>query len=87
MAPTLVQFIPNRVRQNQTVAEALPNRAWIQQIRGGMTMPAIAEYLCIWHLTQDIVLNETPLEMDLRWEILSQLGLQRPTPCFTNNAG
>lgn len=45
MAPTLFKLIPKRVVQRQTVAEALPNRTWIQQIRGGLSVLAISDYL------------------------------------------
>lgn len=49
------------------MAEALPNRGWIQQIRGGMPLPAIADYLRIWNATQDVVLNDTPDQLIWRW--------------------
>jgi hypothetical protein len=67
MAPTLFQLIPKRVTQKQTVAKALPNRAWIQQMRGGVSVPAIADYLKIWNATQGVVLNETRDQVIWRW--------------------
>jgi hypothetical protein len=51
MAPKLIKLIPKRVLQKQTVVEALTNRAWIQQIRGGILVPVIVDYLQVWNAT------------------------------------
>ena len=67
MAPTLFKLISKRVAQKQTMAEALPNQAWIQQIRGGLSVPAIADYLQVWNATQDAMLNDTPDQVVWRW--------------------
>jgi hypothetical protein len=45
MAPTLLKFVPNRIVSKQTVAKALTNRCWVRQITGGISVPAMAEYL------------------------------------------
>jgi hypothetical protein len=69
MAPTLFKLIPKRVVQNQTVAEALTNRAWIQQIRGGISMLVIVDYLQVWNATQRVVLNNNPDPVIWRWAL------------------
>jgi hypothetical protein len=45
MVPTLLKFVPNRIVSKQTVAKALTNRCWVRQITGGISVPAMAEYL------------------------------------------
>lgn len=67
MAPTLMQFVPKRVANSLTVAEALPDRRWVRTISGGVTVPATAEYLQVWHAISGIVLNENSDRMVWRW--------------------
>jgi hypothetical protein len=67
MALTLFKLIPKRVVQKQTVAEVLPNRTWIQQIRGGLSVPAISDYLHVRNATRDVVLDDSPDRLIWRW--------------------
>lgn len=59
MARTLLNFISKRAIRQMTVATALMNRAWVRSISVGISIPAIAEYLQLWHAINDIVLNDT----------------------------
>jgi len=67
MAPTLMKFIPKRVANRLTVAEALPGRHWVQAISSGITVPAAAEYLLVWHAIRDVELNDDPDLLVWRW--------------------
>jgi hypothetical protein len=67
MAPTLMQFVPRRVANRLTVAEALPARRWVRTIAGGVTTPATAEYLRVWHAINGINLNDNPDRLMWRW--------------------
>jgi hypothetical protein len=40
------------------VAAAMHNRSWIAQLRGGVTVPAIHEYLRIWDELWEIKLAD-----------------------------
>jgi len=68
MAPTLMHFVPKRVICRLTVAEALTDRHWVRTISGGVTAPAAAEYLQVWHAIEDIVLTDAPDRLVWRWE-------------------
>ena len=67
MAPALVALVPRRVIKTQTVAEALTNGNWIQQITGGLSLPAIAEYLNIRNAIRDVQLGDAADQVLWRW--------------------
>jgi hypothetical protein len=67
MAPTLMQFVPRRVANRLTVAEALLARRWVRTIAGGVTTPAAVEYLRVWHAINGINLNDNPDRLVWRW--------------------
>ena len=46
--------------KRQTVAEALTNRNWIRQIRGGLSVLGIADYLYVWNAIQGTRLTDAP---------------------------
>lgn len=69
IAPSLFNQIPVRIRKRRTVAEALLNRTWISDIRGGLGIQAILEYLNLWSIIQAV--DRTATEPDTllwRWE-------------------
>jgi hypothetical protein len=67
MAPTLFKLIPARVVNKQTVTEALTNKSWVRQIRGGLSVPVIADCLCIWRAIQGMALTDAPDQLIWRW--------------------
>jgi hypothetical protein len=67
LAPTLLKFVPRRVANRLTVAEALPDRHWVRTIGGGVTAPAAAEYLRLWHAISGITLNGNQDRLVWRW--------------------
>ena len=67
MAPTLMNFVPKRTANRLTVAEAMPGHHWVQTISGGITVPAAAEYLRVWHAIRDVELNNDPDLLVWRW--------------------
>jgi len=67
LAPTLLTFVPKRIANRLTVAEALPGRHWVRTIGGGVTAPATVEYLRLWHAVSGITLNENQDRMVWRW--------------------
>jgi hypothetical protein len=69
LAPTLLTFVPKRIANRLTVAEALPGRHWVRTIGGGVTTPAAAEYLRLWHAVSGITLNENQDRMVWRWTL------------------
>lgn len=67
MAPTLFALIPRNVVRKQTVAEGLLGGSWVRQIRGGLSMMAIAEYLTVWNAVQEVQLNDEPDKLVWKW--------------------
>jgi hypothetical protein len=67
IAPTLLSFVSKRAINRQTVAQALPGRNWVHQIRGGMSVHAMGEYLQLWRAVRDMVLTDAPDQLIWRW--------------------
>jgi hypothetical protein len=57
LAPRLFAIIPKRIANKRTVLEALSNRKWISGIKGAMSVEVIVEYLNLWELLSEIVLQ------------------------------
>jgi hypothetical protein len=55
--PTLIQMISRRVLKRRTVAEGLTNRKWVSDIRGGLSVTVLVEYLRLWNLVDVVVLQ------------------------------
>ncbi|WVZ54858.1 hypothetical protein U9M48_005602, partial [Paspalum notatum var. saurae] len=55
--PTLLALVPKRRARTLTVSEALPSRYWVQTITGSLTVTAIAEYLSVWDLLENVHLH------------------------------
>jgi hypothetical protein len=45
LMPQLVEAVPSRLWRQCTVASALANSAWIQDIRGALSIPVLVQYL------------------------------------------
>ncbi|WVZ94059.1 hypothetical protein U9M48_040001, partial [Paspalum notatum var. saurae] len=56
IAPNLL-VIPPRVVKKRTVSQALNNRSWVFDIRGALTVQVLSEYLLIWDLVDNVVLQ------------------------------
>jgi hypothetical protein len=76
MAPTLLKFVPNRIVRKQTVAKTLTNRCWVRQITGGISVPAMAEYLHVWYAIREVVLTDTPDRLVWRWTMDGSFSVQ-----------
>lgn len=50
-------MIPKRVAKRHTVSQALVNRNWMADIRGALSVHVLVEYLLIWDLVEDVVLQ------------------------------
>ena len=55
--PTLIQVISRRALKRRTVAEGLTNRQWVSDIRGGLSVTVLVEYLQLWNLVDGVVLQ------------------------------
>jgi len=56
-APNLFKSIPRRIAKRGTVKEALTNRSWVLDIKGASTVHVILDYLTIWGLVDNLVLD------------------------------
>jgi len=59
LAPNLFSLISKRVVKQRMVAQALDSRRWVADIRGALTVQVLREYLLIWGLVDDLVLQPT----------------------------
>ncbi|WVZ91806.1 hypothetical protein U9M48_037932 [Paspalum notatum var. saurae] len=68
IAPNLPALVSSRVRTTQTVADALHQGRWIRELTGGLTVPAIVDYLRLAEALRGVRLQ--PLVQDVpvwRW--------------------
>ena len=57
LAPSLFAILPNRRANKHTDFEALTDQAWITDIQGATSVHAILEYLELWDILSDVVLQ------------------------------
>jgi hypothetical protein len=57
LAPRLFAIVPKRISNKRTVLEALTNRKWISDIKGALSVGALVDYLNLWELLSEIVLQ------------------------------
>lgn len=57
IAPRLFSIIPKRIINRRTVQQALLNRRWIADIKGALTVGAIVDYLHLWNILANFVLQ------------------------------
>jgi hypothetical protein len=57
IAPRLYSIIPKKITKSRTFQEALLNRSWISDIRGGLTVGVLADYLKLWACLSEIELH------------------------------
>lgn len=66
IAPDLCSQIRPGIRGSRTVAQALPGRAWIADIRGQLTVAMLEQYIYVWHSTRDCSLRPATEDI-LKW--------------------
>ena len=72
IAPNLFNTVPKRLTKRRTVVQALQNNRWVGDIKGARTVQVMYEYLQIWDIVENIVLQQdTPDQY--KWK-LSQSG-------------
>ena len=57
IAPNLFNAVQKRTAKRRTVAQALHNRSWVQDIRGARTVEVLLDYLHIWDRVDRIILH------------------------------
>jgi hypothetical protein len=57
IAPRLFSIIPKRIINRRTVQQALLNRRWIADIKGALTVGVIVDYLHLWNILANFVLQ------------------------------
>ncbi|WVZ85337.1 hypothetical protein U9M48_032277 [Paspalum notatum var. saurae] len=69
LAPNLFGSITNKAKR-RTVFEAATDLRWVQDIRGAITVPVLAEFFKIWDLLSNLVL-QPEIEDTHRWQFSS----------------
>jgi len=76
VTPQLFVVISKRRIKQRTVKEALNNRAWITDIQGAITVGIMLDFLQLWDILSDIVVQpETYWEVFFKWPIFIQGGI------------
>ena len=52
LAPALISFATGRGAKERTVADALHDQQWVKDIRGDITLQALAEFVNLWTTIQ-----------------------------------
>ena len=65
LAPSLVPFVNKRARSRRTVNEAMQDLRWVGDIAGGLSVPAIVDYLELWDTLENVQLLENQPETSL----------------------
>ena len=68
MAPNLLKTIAKRVIKQRTVAQALEDRRWVSNIKGRLSVPVLREYLLLWDLVDNMLLQEG-VEDQHQWKL------------------
>ncbi|CAN6231704.1 unnamed protein product [Urochloa humidicola] len=58
LAPNLFSAVPKRTAKRRTIAQALQNLCWVDDIKGALTVQVILEYLQLWDLVDGVVLQQ-----------------------------
>ena len=73
LAPRLFAMIPKRIANKRTVLKALTNRKWISDIKGVLSFGALVDYLNLWEILSEIVLQpeveDKHVQYCCRWQI------------------
>jgi len=67
IAPELCKLIKPRTRNTRTVAAALLDKRWIQDITGTLTVQALYEYLILWEAAEGVQLRQG-VEDTIKWK-------------------
>ena len=68
VAPTLWAMVSWRTIHSRTVAQALQDRRWIDDINGALSVQVLVEYLQLWSRLSDIHLEENAVDVFVwRW--------------------
>ncbi|WVZ79516.1 hypothetical protein U9M48_027087 [Paspalum notatum var. saurae] len=68
IAPAVIELVAKRTRSSQSVAVALQGNQWIRELRGGLSVQAINQYLKLWDAVQEIRLSPSvPDRILWRW--------------------
>jgi len=67
LAPELCKLIKPKMRKTRTVATAMVEKTWIQDITGTLTIQAISEYLQLWEAMEGVHLRQG-VEDTIRWK-------------------
>lgn len=81
IAPYIYQLVPRRVRKLQTVRDGLNNRTWARCISGGLSIPAIFDYLHLWHTVENTQLDDRQDRIIWRWTAVATTQPNLLTTC------
>jgi hypothetical protein len=80
-----LEAVPNRLQRWRMVASALANSAWIQDIKGALSIPVLVQYLHLRQQVQDRALSSAAGRVLWRWSSSGQYSAS--TACQTMFAG
>ena len=66
LAPLLLDHVDVKILNSRTVEDALTNNQWIRDLRTGLSVPAIMQYLALWTTLSTVHLSPD-VDDSLRW--------------------
>jgi hypothetical protein len=67
LAPRLFAVIPKRRTKQRTIQDALTNQTWISDIKGARTVGVIVDYLLLWDVLSDFLLQPNVEDRHIWW--------------------
>jgi hypothetical protein len=67
LAPCLISTVGPIIRKKRTVYDALQDNKWVRDIRGGLTVQVLLEFLSLWNRIQDVNMIDSPDRVIWRW--------------------
>jgi hypothetical protein len=67
LAPCLISTVGPIIRRKRTVVDALQDNKWVTDIRGGLTVQVLLDFLSIWDRVQEVNLTDSLDRVIWRW--------------------
>jgi hypothetical protein len=69
-APDLLEFVDPKIRASRTVAQGLVLDSWVHDIKGGLSVAAVAQFILLWRQVHPINLDSETVDVfEWKWTV------------------